>query len=225
MHAFRGGARPGSRTLRRFAPLVMVLVAAVMAVAFAVSAVRWPSSDPERVTPNGTRASAERRALMFVEVPRPLPTVRFLRGDGRVVTLDEFRGRAVLLNLWATWCVPCRVEMPALDRLQAALGGAAFEVVALSIDRGGPQVVETFYREVGLRSLAVYVDPTGEAARVLGTVGIPTTLLIDREGREVARKTGPAEWDGAEMVGAIRRHLGLPGVAGRAGAAASTQAE
>lgn len=203
----------------------MMAVATVMAVAFALSAVWWRSSDPEPSAPVGARAPAERLALMRVDPPRPLPAVRFVRGDGRVVTLEEFRGRAVLLNFWATWCVPCRVEMPSLDRLQAALGGTEFEVVALSIDRGGPEVVEAFYLEVGLRSLAVYVEPTGEVARVLGAVGIPTTLLIDREGREVARKIGPVEWDGAEMVGAIRRLLSLPGVAGEVGATAPAQGE
>lgn len=88
------------------------------------------------------------------------------------------------------------VEMPTLDRLQTALGSADFKAVALSVDRGGPPTVEEFYQEVGLRSLGVYVGQNGEASRTLGTIGMPTTLLIGREGREVMRKIGPAEWAG-----------------------------
>jgi len=89
----------------------------------------------------------------------------------------------VLLNLWATWCVPCRKEMPSLDRLQAQLGGPAFEVVALSIDKS-PQAVREFYREYGIRKLALYIDPSAEVTSTLGAVGIPTTLLVDGDGRE-----------------------------------------
>jgi thiol-disulfide isomerase/thioredoxin len=113
----------------------------------------------------------------------------------------------VLLNVWATWCTPCRKEMPALDRLQQQLGGRDFEVVALSIDRGGNPAVAAFYREMDLRALAVYVDPTSEATSTLRTVGIPTTLLVDRQGRELWRKTGPAEWDRADFVELLRSYL------------------
>lgn len=134
--------------------------------------------------------------------------------------MNDFRGRAILLNIWATWCVPCRAEMPALDRLQAALGSDGFEVMALSIDRGGPPNVEAFYRQIGLRSLNIYVDPTGAASRALGAVGIPTTLLVDRDGREVAPMIGPAEWDSPQLVTAIRRYLGLGNGVGEAGVAA-----
>ena len=141
---------------------------------------------------------------------RPVPEIHFVDGDGRAMTLANFRGRAVLLNIWATWCVPCRKEMPTLDRLQAKLGGPNFQVVTLSIDRKGIPVVKQFYKELGLKSLGIYVDQSGNAASVLGAIGIPTTLLIDRKGREIGRKVGPAVWDSPDVIDVIRRHLQLP---------------
>jgi len=113
----------------------------------------------------------------------------------------------VLLNVWATWCVPCRKEMPTLDRLQARLGGKDFLVIALSIDREGVAPVKRFYQELKLEKLAIYVDPSGKGSRALAIPGVPTTLLIDRQAREIARKMGPAEWDGAEMVSLVGRTI------------------
>lgn len=139
--------------------------------------------------------------------PRALPNVGFKDGQGRGLTLAEFRGRVVLLNLWATWCSPCRKEMPALDRLQQRLGGPRFQVVPLSIERDGAAAVQSFYEETGVRTLGVYVDSSGQAASALGVVGIPTTLLIDAEGREIGRVTGPAEWDGPAALTVIRGYL------------------
>jgi len=111
----------------------------------------------------------------------------------------------VVLNVWATWCVPCRKEMPTLDRLQARLGGKNFLVVALSLDRKGVEAVRGFYQEVGVENLAIYVDPSGQGSHALAIPGVPTTLLIDQEGREVARKMGEAEWDSPEMVSLVER--------------------
>jgi thiol-disulfide isomerase/thioredoxin len=128
----------------------------------------------------------------------------FLGPTQRSYTLGEFRGKVVLLNIWATWCAPCREEMPALDRLQQALGGPDFEVVALSIDSGGMDVVGRFYDEIGIRALAPYVDPSMRAGSVLRIVGVPTTLLLDREGGERWRKTGPEKWDAPDIVAALR---------------------
>lgn len=141
------------------------------------------------------------------EAPRAMPQLAFQDGEGRQHTLAGFRNKVVLLNVWATWCVPCREEMPALDRLQQKLGGPDFEVVALSIDAGGAGAVKQFYDEIGIRSLAIYVDPASRTMSTLGLIGIPATLLIDRQGREVGRRTGPAEWDGAEAVRMIEGHL------------------
>jgi len=138
---------------------------------------------------------------------RPLPALRFLDGSERTVGLSDFRGRFVLLNVWATWCGPCREEMPSLDRLQAMLGGPDFVVVPLSIDLDGLAAVRDFYAELGLEELGIYLDEHHMAVPSLGVIGIPTTLLVDPQGREIGRKAGPAEWDSPEVVAAIRRHL------------------
>jgi len=143
----------------------------------------------------------------WASVPQRVPDIRFQGADGKPHALSDFHGKVVLLNVWATWCAPCRKEMPALDRLQQKLGGPAFEVVALSINSGGVAVVRQFYDDIGIRSLAVYVDPTTEATGKLRTLGIPTTLLLDREGRERWRKTGPAEWDAPEIFESLRARL------------------
>jgi thiol-disulfide isomerase/thioredoxin len=148
--------------------------------------------------------------LSVFDQPRNLPEIHFVDAENRALTLADFRGRVVLLNIWATWCVPCRKEMPALDRLQAQLGGDDFVVVPLSIDRKGVEAVKAFYEELGLQKLGIYVDASGAASRALGAPGVPTTLLIDRNGREVARKMGAAEWDGPEMVSVIRHQIEAP---------------
>lgn len=140
--------------------------------------------------------------------PRPVPQIAFTDGDGADRSLDDFRGRVVLLNLWATWCAPCRREMPTLDRLQARLGSKGLEVVALSIDRVGRERVREFLAEVGAPHLKLYLDRTTRSMRTLGIIGLPTTLLIDRRGREVGRLIGPAEWDSSEAVELIEHFLG-----------------
>jgi thiol-disulfide isomerase/thioredoxin len=148
----------------------------------------------------------DRSVLRIHDAPRALPDIAFEDGEGRKRGLSQFRGKAVLLNVWATWCAPCREEMPALDRVQRKLGGPGFEVLALSIDTGGTAAVKRFYDEVGVRSLALYADPTMRATAALGAMGVPTTLLIDAEGRELGRHTGPARWDDPEVMRKIERH-------------------
>jgi len=134
------------------------------------------------------------------DAPKPLPEITFRDGSGKGLSLAAFRGKVVLLNVWATWCGPCRREMPALDRLQAKLGGPGFTVAALSIDRKGIEVVRPFYKEVGIRNLAIYISSSGKATGQLAVTGLPTTLLIGRDGRELGRLVGPAEWDAPKMV-------------------------
>lgn len=160
---------------------------------------------PAVEVPSAPVGSSSPLELSVYDEPRVLPEIHFSDERGRDLTLADFRGRVVLLNVWATWCVPCRKEMPALDRLQAKLGGDDFVVIPLSIDRKGIEAVRGFYREVGVEKLATYLDPSGKGSRALAVPGVPTTLLIDREGREVARKMGAAEWDGAEMVSLVER--------------------
>lgn len=139
--------------------------------------------------------------------PRPLHDIEFKDGDERDLHLSNFKGRVILINIWATWCAPCRREMPTLDRLQSKLGGQAFEVVALSIDRAGMDVVNTFFKEIEIRHLKRYLEQSASVMRKFAVVGIPTTLLVDREGREVWRYAGAAEWDNEEWVGEIRKAI------------------
>jgi thiol-disulfide isomerase/thioredoxin len=140
--------------------------------------------------------------------PKPVPDEPLLDGAGKEVRLAAFRGKLVVLNFWATWCAPCIKEMPALDRLQAALGPEGVEVVAASEDRGpAAEKVGAFYAERGIRHLKIYVDPKGNLAQKLGVRGLPTTILIDPEGREVGRLLGVAEWDGPEAATELRACL------------------
>jgi thiol-disulfide isomerase/thioredoxin len=137
---------------------------------------------------------------------RPLPeNLVFQDAEGRETRFDAFRGKGLVVNFWATWCPPCVAEMPALDRAHAALAREGIEVLALSSDRGGRTVVEPFYQRTGLRHLAMWFDARGAAGRALGIRGLPTTVILDRRGLEVARLEGEAAWDTPEMLAAIRR--------------------
>ncbi len=140
----------------------------------------------------------------------PAPEIDFTDIEGKPVTLADKRGKLVLLNVWATWCPPCVREMPSLDRLQAALGGPGFEVVALSEDRAGAPVVAAFYKRLGLTTLDTYLDPGSRASRALKVRGLPTTVLIDRRGYELGRVAGPVDWDSEAAIGLIRHYLGAP---------------
>jgi thiol-disulfide isomerase/thioredoxin len=134
-------------------------------------------------------------AFVYKKAPEPLADVNFVDGSGAPKTLKDFRGKTVLLNLWATWCAPCREEMPSLDRLQRQLGSDKFEVVALAVDRTGLDAARKFLDGIGVKSLALYADPTTRSGSALRAIGMPTTILIDAEGREIGRLPGPAEWD------------------------------
>lgn len=127
--------------------------------------------------------------------PQPAAALHFENAADKRLSLADFRGKILLLNVWATWCLPCRREMPALDRLQQALGGPQFQVIAVSIDQGGIPTVKRYFAALGVHSLDVYVDPTMQVANALGITGTPTTFLIDRSGRERGVHLGPAKWD------------------------------
>jgi thiol-disulfide isomerase/thioredoxin len=143
-------------------------------------------------------------AFVFRKEPEALPEITFTDGAGKPMSLADFKGRKVLLNLWATWCAPCRKEMPALERLQKELGSERFEVVALSVDRGGIEASKKFLDQIKVSALGLYVDATGRANATLRAVGLPTTLLIDEQGREIGRLVGPAEWDSEDAKRLVR---------------------
>ena len=150
-------------------------------------------------------------ALTLSETPRRVPDLSFRDRDGKPVRLADFRGQSVLLNLWATWCVPCRKEMPALDRLQGRMSGKDFAVVAVNIDTGDPAKPQRFLSEVVIKNLAYYDDPSTNAfqelKRVGRAVGLPTSILIDRAGCEIGYLAGPAEWSSAEAIALLQSAL------------------
>jgi thiol-disulfide isomerase/thioredoxin len=152
-------------------------------------------------TTSGVAASQELlKNFVVYETPKPPPAINFQDEQGKTTIVADLKGKVVILNLWATWCVPCRKEMPALDRLRAALGGPNFTVVPISIDRGGIATVAKFYAEIGIQALPMYFDTSGQSVREVGAVGLPTTLILDRDGEEFARFIGPAEWDAPEVT-------------------------
>ncbi len=145
--------------------------------------------------------------FIAADAPRPAPDAAFTDLAGKRVTLADFRGRFVLVNLWATWCAPCIREMPALDRLAAAMGGADFSILLVSQDRGGAAKVDPFFEKLGLTKLSTYLDPEGALGRAFGVRGLPTSVLIGRDGEELGRIEGAADWDGAALEATLRRYL------------------
>ncbi len=156
-------------------------------------------------------ARGEVAAFAVAKTPFRVPNVAFKDAQGRDRTLADWRGRTVLLNLWATWCVPCRREMPALDTLQAKLGNADFQVVAVNIDTRDPQKPLKFFKDEKITHLAFYADESAHVYEDLKAAGkafgMPTTLIVDRSGCEIGNMAGPAEWasdDGVKLVSAAK---------------------
>lgn len=133
-------------------------------------------------------------AFLVRSKPLDLPDFSLVNGAGVTQSLADFGGKVLLLNIWATWCVPCREEMPQLNALQAELGGKNFEVLAVNVDKGGPAKARKFLEETKATDLTLYTDPTGKLFSKLRAVGMPTTLLINRDGKEIGRLVGPADW-------------------------------
>ena len=149
----------------------------------------------------------EMAAFVFKRSPEALPATTFMDAAGSERSLQDWKGKVVLLNLWATWCAPCRKEMPSLDRLQAELGSATFEVVAVSVDKTGIDGARRFLDQIKVERLGVYADPNVRLGSALKAIGMPSTVLIDREGREIGRLVGPAEWDSDEAKLLVRAAL------------------
>ena len=133
-----------------------------------------------------------------------VPEFSFTTAEGEVRTLKNYAGRGVVLNFWATWCIPCVAEMPALAQLATLVDPAQVAILPLSSDRGGAEAVRKFYAEKGIAGLPVLLDPRGDAMRAFGSRGIPTTILIDATGRERARLEGAAEWADPAAVAAVK---------------------
>lgn len=157
-------------------------------------------------------ARGEVAALAVATRPLQVPNLAFLDAAGAERRLADWRGRTVLLNLWATWCIPCRKEMPALDELQGKLGGPQFEVVAINIDTRDPEKPRAWFKEVGLTRLGYYADANAKVFQDLKLIGrafgMPTTLLLDPQGCEIATLAGPAEWSSEDAIKLVSAALG-----------------
>lgn len=184
----------------RFSRLAGPAIAVLLAVSAAASAAA--PSPP---------LAGEMRNLRLAPAPVLGPRTGWADADGKSVSLADFKGRVVLVNVWATWCAPCIRELPSLDRLQAGLGGKDFTVVALNVDRGGKPAAGRMFRQLKLRHLAIYLDPRSKASRALGVSVMPTTFLFDATGREIGRIEGPAQWDSADAVRLIKYVIANPG--------------
>lgn len=199
----------------------VVIAAGLVAVAvYGMAAFRRNASEPscvaavelaQRVAP---LAHGELAAFAVAEHGLAVPDLAFRDANGGERHLSQWRGRVVLLNLWATWCVPCRKEMPALNALERRLGGAPFEVVAVNIDTRDPEKPHAWLRDAGVNNLAYYADSSAKVFQDLKTIGraigMPTTLLIDPSGCEVGTIAGPAEWASPDGVALISAALGTP---------------
>ena len=146
--------------------------------------------------------------LKRTEPPAIPAAARFQEADGTERTLGDYAGRGLVVNLWATWCVPCVVEMPELQELAHKVAGDGILVLPLSSDRGGAEVVRRFYAAHRLDGLPVLLDPRGEAGRAWGVRGLPTTIVIDRQGRERGRVEGAIDWASAATIAALRGMVG-----------------
>ena len=216
--------RDEERPAARRRPLTRSALAAVAAAAAGLAAVygmggfgrndadaacRPAAETARRIAP---LARGEVAAVAVAREPRRVPELAFLDGSGDRKTLGEWRGRAVLLNLWATWCVPCRKEMPALDRLQARLGGPRFQVVAINIDTRDPDKPKAWLREAHVDHLAYYADPSAKVFQDLKAVGwafgMPTTVLVDPQGCELGVLAGPAEWTSEDALKLVTAAIG-----------------
>lgn len=145
------------------------------------------------------------QAVQTFPAPKPMPPIRFKAADGSTRTLADFAGKGVLLNFWATWCAPCKAELPSLDRLSAQLAGSGIAVLPLASDFGGVAAVEQYYRAHHIAHLGVWLDPDGAAMHAIAARGIPTTLILDRQGRQVGMVEGGANWDSPDAAATIRK--------------------
>jgi thiol-disulfide isomerase/thioredoxin len=157
------------------------------------------------------RAIGEVAALTMVSKPRQMPDLAFMDGDGKPRKLSDWKGKTVLLNLWATWCVPCRKEMPALDKLEGKLGSDKFAVVAINIDTRDADKPKTFLKDANLTRLGNFHDEKAGVFQELKGIGLalgmPTSVLIDGRGCEIGNMSGPAEWDSPDAIELIQASL------------------
>lgn len=158
----------------------------------------------------GLRQGAMRKLVVHSE-PMAAGVAGFTARDGSLHALADWRGKVVVLNFWATWCAPCRAEMPALDRLQGDLGGDRFAVVTIATGRNPVPAIKDFFADEDITRLPMLRDPKQLLARQMAVLGLPVTVILDPEGREIARMQGDAHWDGPEAKALIAALIAAEG--------------
>jgi thiol-disulfide isomerase/thioredoxin len=187
----------------------VIITAAVAVASIALLTLTSPSPTSPPASPRAPKSGvASIGQLHWSESPQVLPATAFSDEKGTSRTLRDFAGRVLVVNFWATWCEPCVREMPSLDALEASLGGEKFGVVAINQDRNGAEVAQPFLAEHGWSHLALYTDPRSQAVRDMAVRGLPTSLIVDGQGREVARLEGSTTWDSPEMVASLQKLIG-----------------
>jgi len=154
--------------------------------------------------------TGEMRGLVVHQTPIATSKLPFQRADDTQGSLADYAGQYVVLNFWATWCAPCREEMPSLQNLQSALGGENFTVVTLATGRNAPQAIRRFFEEIGVTQLQQYRDINQQIAREMEVFGLPVTVILNPEGQEIARIKGEAYWDSPEALALIRALIDQP---------------
>ncbi|MEM7732881.1 MAG: TlpA disulfide reductase family protein [Pseudomonadota bacterium] len=148
------------------------------------------------------------KKLIFHEAPKDATGTAFETIDGAEGTLADYEGKVVVLNFWATWCAPCRKEMPMLSELQTELGGDGFEVVTIATGRNPPQAMKSFFHEIGVDNLPLHRDPRSRMAREMGVLGLPVTMVLDQNGQEIARLVGDAHWNSQSAKAIVKTLMG-----------------
>ena len=138
-----------------------------------------------------------------------LDEINFYDIENNQFFLENFKGKVLLINLWATWCLPCKIEMPALDRLQGSIGDNNFEVIAIAVEKTDIFKIQEFYQDIGLKNLKIYHDNSTKSGLYSKAKGLPLTLLLDHKGNEVGRRDGPWEWDDNEVIEIIKSYKEL----------------
>lgn len=185
----------------------IVILAVFIAVMLVIPDGEEPVSGPSDLSALQTGHMSK---LVFHDTPFTPMTSSFADGAGKTLTVADLSGKVVVMNFWATWCAPCRAEMPSIDRLAGELNGDDIHVMAVSTDRGNVTRINQFFEEIEIQHLGVYRDKKSELAREAGAFGLPMTIILNREGREVARLLGEAEWDSTEAKAVVRK-LAEPG--------------
>ncbi len=209
----------GQRPKRRLFAVALAGAAAALAAVYVIAGqngnlVGAQSCQLELASAKAAKPFAKGEVAAFLPAQKPLDLseLTFKGADGGPVSMSDFKDRTVLLNLWATWCAPCRKEMPALDQLQADMGNDTFEVVAVNLDRGGPEKPKAFLDDIGVNRLGFYSDKSNKLLNDLRkkarATGLPTTILVGPSGCEIGTMYGPAEWASGEAKALITAALG-----------------